>query len=166
MIPKLRAKQRYFTTETRLNYYSNGSDVAYVSFDKEYSLLLNGKSIAKTKTTKSSSGINYVITDCENVIIGYIEMQEIKGLTKTTMVYSLFDKTHLVIANSDTMSLISKEFFIKGKNVELSAKRDIVNIISENWTINQIGDLDQRLVLLMPAIKIITETKRRQNLRK
>lgn len=168
MSPKIRLKERYFSVGTNVGLFVNGSDFLEIeekifALTKKMTMKYNGKIVATATKKMFSFGSTTEIIDCDGKLIGTIEEQILKSLLSVSSQYNLYDANHQFLANSEMSAFLSTELSVKGKNGELKAKRDLINILGDNWTITQIGDLDQRLVLFIPALKILNDNHNRKS---
>lgn len=168
MYPKLRLKERYFSIGTSVGLYIDGQEVAQLeekvlSLSTTIILKVKNKIVAKSEKKMFSFGSKTEITDCDGNLIGTIEEQVLKSLTSISSQYNLYDKNHVFLANSEMSQFLSTSLVIKGKDGQLTAIRDRINIMSDSWTINQVGNLDQRLLLFIPVMKTLSDNKERKS---
>jgi uncharacterized protein YxjI len=167
MYSKIRLKERYFSIGTNVGMYVDGEEIAVIeekllSLTTKIVLKQKNKVIAQAEKKLFSFGSKTEITDCNGKLIGTIEEQILKGLISLSSQYNLYDENHVFLANSEMSHILSTSLIVKGKNGELKAVRDRINWLSDNWTITQVGGLDQRLVLFIPVMKTLSDNKARK----
>jgi len=112
-----------------------------------------------------SWGTKIDVSDASGKPIGGIQEQVFKSLWHPYSVYSIVDAQGKEVAKSEKLEAFSTNFTLTNENGDKIATihRPWLNLLRDNWTIsiNKPGEVDKRLLYLIPAYKTEADAERK-----
>lgn len=118
---------------------------------------------ARKKLLTLGTGTAIEVSDGQGRALGSIEKDVIESLLSVGSVYSIRNAQGTVVGKSDRLVATSTTFDLntpEGKHA-LSIQRDLVNLVSDGWTITLSSDaIDARIIAFIPAFKTLADAKK------
>lgn len=130
-------------------------------------LIYNKKNelVARGKKRMISWGSVVDVFDCNDKKIGSIEEKVVESLFSIKTKYRITDSMDRELASSDMLSLDVSRLEVKERNKTLlKMKRGFIQMFGDKWKVSVTSDtnIDQSLILLIPAFKTASDNSRRK----
>lgn len=121
------------------------------------------RKIAKGEERAFSWGTTIDIFDESDRKIGTLEEQLFESVFSIETIYDIKDANGRLIAKSKKIDLFSTnvEIFSTKGNLVCTMTRPSINVFSDSWYVEILGDIDKRLIIFIPAYKTSADNKRK-----